>query len=323
MKKIKCVVVATLFLALFAGSSGVALAQTGTSSQALVNQVQSLMQQIKTLQDQIAALNNQGTQLRAELQQTLQLTQTLRLGMTSEEVKILQEMLAADPSIYPEGLVTGYFGSLTEKAVRKFQAKHGIEQVGNVGPKTLAKINALLKSGASLPPGLAKKAGLNVASTTASTTASAVGDKKITICHVTGGVKTNAHAITISLSALPAHLTHGDYVGNCGTPSTPTVPTVDTLAPVVSNIASSTATTTAYVSWTTNELATSTLWYSTATPLSTSTATKIESNTFSLSHSYNITNLASTTTYYFVVKVSDASGNSVTSSEKTFLTIEN
>ncbi|PIW91858.1 MAG: hypothetical protein COZ89_02970, partial [Candidatus Nealsonbacteria bacterium CG_4_8_14_3_um_filter_37_23] len=70
--------------------------------------------------------------------------------MREDEVKTLQEFLktppAGGPDIYPEGLVTGYFGSLTEKAVKKFQEKNGIEPIGTVGPKTRAKINELLSA---------------------------------------------------------------------------------------------------------------------------------------------------------------------------------
>ena len=38
---------------------------------------------------------------------------------------------------------------------------------------------------------------------------------KITICHIPLGNPDNAHEITISINALPAHLAHGDSVGAC------------------------------------------------------------------------------------------------------------
>lgn len=66
---------------------------------------------------------------------------TLKYGMTSDDIKRLQELLASDPEIYPEGIVSGWFGQLTRKAVMAFQKKYGIEQVGIVGPQTRAKIN--------------------------------------------------------------------------------------------------------------------------------------------------------------------------------------
>ncbi|MCB9451398.1 MAG: hypothetical protein H6672_08150 [Anaerolineaceae bacterium] len=40
-------------------------------------------------------------------------------------------------------------------------------------------------------------------------------DKKVTICHVPQGNPDAAHTISISRSALPAHLAHGDYLGVC------------------------------------------------------------------------------------------------------------
>lgn len=37
----------------------------------------------------------------------------------------------------------------------------------------------------------------------------------VTICHIPPGNPANAHTITVSVNALPAHLAHGDYVGSC------------------------------------------------------------------------------------------------------------
>jgi hypothetical protein len=55
----------------------------------------------------------------------------------------LQKVLAQDPTVYPEGQITGYFGELTEKAVKRFQSKYGIRVTGEVGPQTRAKLNEL------------------------------------------------------------------------------------------------------------------------------------------------------------------------------------
>ncbi|MBI2451187.1 MAG: peptidoglycan-binding protein [Parcubacteria group bacterium] len=65
----------------------------------------------------------------------------LKRGSSGNEVARLQQVLKTMPEIYPEGLVSGYFGALTEKAVKKLQAKYGIEQIGVVGPKTRARLN--------------------------------------------------------------------------------------------------------------------------------------------------------------------------------------
>jgi peptidoglycan hydrolase-like protein with peptidoglycan-binding domain len=57
---------------------------------------------------------------------------------------MLQTVLAEHDSIYPEKLVTGYFGPLTRSAVSRFQADNGLAAVGRVGPLTLRKLNELL-----------------------------------------------------------------------------------------------------------------------------------------------------------------------------------
>ena len=84
-----------------------------------------------------------------------QLTQAMKMGMKSDNVRCLQEFLKNQGTeIYPEGLVTGYFGNLTKLAVIRFQEKYASEVLvpfgisngtGYVGSKTLQKINQLLK----------------------------------------------------------------------------------------------------------------------------------------------------------------------------------
>ena len=79
---------------------------------------------------------------------------TLVRGASGSDVSDLQAFLASDPEIYPEGLATGYFGQLTERAVQRFQAKHAMVFSGSsvttgyglLGPKTRAKIIELCKA---------------------------------------------------------------------------------------------------------------------------------------------------------------------------------
>jgi hypothetical protein len=76
-------------------------------------------------------------------------THVLRVGAkdqtTAGEVSKLQRMLAADPAIYPEKLVTGYYGLLTEKAVNRLQAK----QVQMSASNLTATPNAISGTGVS------------------------------------------------------------------------------------------------------------------------------------------------------------------------------
>lgn len=82
----------------------------------------------------------------------------LDLGDRGAEVTELQAYLATNASIYPEGLVTGYFGQLTKAAVERFQTTQGIISqgtpattgYGRVGPRTQAAINSMLGGGSDM-----------------------------------------------------------------------------------------------------------------------------------------------------------------------------
>ncbi|HRZ29438.1 MAG TPA: peptidoglycan-binding domain-containing protein [Candidatus Paceibacterota bacterium] len=76
----------------------------------------------------------------------------LEFGNKNNEVKKLQEFLSSLSNIYPEKLVTGYFGNLTKQAVMRFQLKYKnkilepiglLKPTGYVGELTLNKINEL------------------------------------------------------------------------------------------------------------------------------------------------------------------------------------
>jgi len=65
---------------------------------------------------------------RLELEvETIEITSELKINDKGEEVKLLQTWLAQDPTVYPERLVTGFFGNLTQKAVIRFQEKYASE----------------------------------------------------------------------------------------------------------------------------------------------------------------------------------------------------
>ncbi len=78
------------------------------------------------------------------------LYRSLRLGMLGSDVSSVQKYLAADRTIYPEGLVTGRYGVLTEAAVKRWQAANKIVASGSpattgygaIGPKTRAALVA-------------------------------------------------------------------------------------------------------------------------------------------------------------------------------------
>lgn len=175
-------------------------------------------------------------------------------GATGINVRNIQTFLASTPSFYPEGLVTGYYGTLTQAAVRRFQAYYGIISYGTpastgygrVGPSTMAKMNALI-------------------------------------------------------------------LGN------PT--SVDMSAPFIYPVVISPTSSGATISWTTNELATSRLYYSTSPirftegdefstgfMVTSGTAAVFDSNT-RLSHGTTLSGLSSNTTYYYLIVATDPTGN--------------
>ncbi|MES2014355.1 MAG: Ig-like domain-containing protein, partial [Patescibacteria group bacterium] len=109
-----------------------------------------------------------------------------------------------------------------------------------------------------------------------------------------------------------------DSSSNYATSTAATI-TIDNTGPVISSIASTTAPTTATVTWTSNESSDSKVSYGTvsgAYTISTSSASLVTS------HSIGLTSLSNLTTYYYVVVSADASGNISTSTEKTLQTTD-
>lgn len=122
--------------------------------------IQELLVQIDFLQKEIAKIQAQINAILAERGQLVscqKFENNLYYGLVDNlEVKCLQEFLKAQgPEIYPEGLVTGNFLSLTQGAVIRFQEKYsadilaplGLEEgTGFLGQKTRVKINQILGS---------------------------------------------------------------------------------------------------------------------------------------------------------------------------------
>lgn len=125
--------------------------------------IQKLLAQIDSLKKQIAAIlaQRQGGQVNqngAPYGSCSQINSNLYFGMeNNSEVRCLQEFLKNQGiDIYPEGLVTGNFGSLTRQAVIRFQEKYAsdiltpvglLKGTGYVGSQTKAKINQILIGG--------------------------------------------------------------------------------------------------------------------------------------------------------------------------------
>lgn len=184
--KIYPIVVVILAMGLFVAPTSFTFArETEQDLQAIIAQLQ---QQIESLQSQIEQLKSDLSATKSELTEVkteLKFTRTLYRGVGGDDVMALQEFLKQSPDIYPEGLVTGYFGTFTEKAVQRLQEKENIVSggmpsttgYGQVGPKTREKLNELVindtGSSEKTPPGLltAPVVQDKIATTTATTTA--------------------------------------------------------------------------------------------------------------------------------------------------------
>jgi len=161
------VVVFVLAFVLFVNTAA-AQTTTGGANDGLRPNIGSVHEIIKSLLERIKTLQGDGASIREVVKTTQQeirgfIKSDLRPGVTSDEVKSIQEVLASDPSIYPRGLVTGYFGPLTGEALKKFQEKFNLEATGEMNEETKEAMNALLeerfKSGV-VPQGLLAAPGI-------------------------------------------------------------------------------------------------------------------------------------------------------------------
>lgn len=100
------------------------------------------------------------------------ITTQLSFGSKGSQVTELQQFLATNNSIYPQGIVSGYYGALTKLAVEQFQVNYGISQVGRVGPITASKINDIMLSGFGLDINAPSVSNVNVQASRNSATVS-------------------------------------------------------------------------------------------------------------------------------------------------------
>ncbi|MCK5044909.1 peptidoglycan-binding protein [Candidatus Parcubacteria bacterium] len=268
--------------------------------QTMNQQIAELMKQIQELTVQLDSLKKAKGEVKKavkEVEATIRITSQLRIGMNNEDITLLQEVLATDPEVYPEGLITGYFGPLTERAVKRFQKRMGVEQVGVVGPKTLSKINELLEEGAGasgkVPPGLLVSPGIS---------------KKLGYVPQPPSDQKLPPGISKKLSEEEEEEEEEEE---------------DIVAPIISVIAaSSTTASSTKITWTTDEDANSKVWYDTSTPLVIATSTfMVSSSELTVDHDLTLTDLTASTTYYYLVISADASDNIATSSEELFTTL--
>ncbi|MEK7560335.1 MAG: carboxypeptidase regulatory-like domain-containing protein [Patescibacteria group bacterium] len=109
-------------------------------------------------QPSLSMQTSDAPSIRSEMMQLTSLffIKNFERGAQSNDVRRLQQLLATDSEVYPEGRITGYYGTLTEQAVRRFQLKYGIiasekdPGSGRFGPKTRGKVHEVFAG--RLPP---------------------------------------------------------------------------------------------------------------------------------------------------------------------------
>lgn len=141
----------TRAIALFIILISTPLFASAATAAELTAQAESLLQQIAALQAQIAAQSGGTTAPSTTVTSSNcpLIGRVLKLGSSGDDVSRLQRFLASDPAIYPEAMVTGYYGTLTENAVKRWQVKYNIVSSGDAastgygvtGPRTAAAIS--------------------------------------------------------------------------------------------------------------------------------------------------------------------------------------
>ncbi|MDO8715249.1 MAG: peptidoglycan-binding protein [Dehalococcoidales bacterium] len=382
-----------LFAVVLLGGVNVAYASSLTDAQiqAVLGLLQSFGVDSTTLANTEALLNSKAVIATASSTATcINLTENLYPDVTDAlsdgQVSKLQQFLALDASVYPEGKVTGYFGPATLAAVQRWQRSHSIVSSGDldttgygfVGPKTRAAMSCDSASTTASPavqtPTITTSSTTPSIVTTTSTSTQqscvAEGLYWYTVsCHPTQapagscaasyaycsiGAECSANgwyscrgscygsvdaclgqaylppavpvtiATTTSTSTTTSSSGSGVSVATTTTATTtPTAPAnKDATAPIISYIQTNNITqTTAVVSWSTNEVSTSYVYYSqNASPLTSGTLSGTVTGNIK-NHSITLSGLSAYSIYYYLVVSTDEALNTATSSTGHFQTL--
>ncbi len=188
-------------------------------------QLQALLARLAQIQGQMNTSTSSGNSSTARAQACVSLLRDLSTddgdADSNGEVTKLQQFLANDPSIYPEGRVTGYFGPATMRAVQRWQRAHGIVSSGDpdstgfgyVGRKTRAAMACGSAATTALPsasvPGYgyaSPQTQVQVKEITVGSGPEAVPGKKVSVQYV-GSFQNGA---VFDSSKLPLQFTVGD-----------------------------------------------------------------------------------------------------------------
>ncbi len=131
------------------------------SARAQSSDLSSMLELLQTLMKQVEDLQKQLATIRGEIREEIKLG--LKEGMEDDDVKAIQELLATDPTLYPRGIVSGYYGPLTKEALMRFQERYGLTMTGEVDEETRELLQELFKErqNGKFPPGLLRAPGID------------------------------------------------------------------------------------------------------------------------------------------------------------------
>lgn len=296
--------------------------------QLLLTQIEVLQTKVVELQEQIVAATPDTT---SPTSVESIFTETLQVGSTGEDVTLLQEFLAQDPDVYPEGLVTGYFGPLTEAAVQRFQEKNNIVSSGNpestgyglVGPLTRETLNTSLGE-TNLFVADSSSGELTIVDETTLENGLANGEIadyiEIDSTTTSTSTPTAASALPPIETTTPPREGETEQGDSSVATTTPTPePETDIIPPDISGIQVTNITeTSAIISWTTNEAADSKITY--FPHINPTPTTDVTDSNFTTSHSLNLSGLSIETLYYYMITSVDGDGNSTSTTNRSFIT---
>lgn len=292
-----------------------------------------LTQALQDLQNQQRVLESEVSSLRQQLKITdtkADSVKIMKLGDSGTEVQKLQEMLQQIPEIYPadvdfSSLVSGYYGTLTESAVKNFQDSAGLDATGIADEETKSKLyeqvlgqatennNSLALVNLTSISEIKNLANLQdqftQLSSTVSSTQAIQADLQNQITQVASDLS-SLQTTVAGISSAPAPTS-----APASTTSSPT-----TTALLISNIQISGITkNSATITWTTNNSSTSEIDYSQNSSLPATSQTVIVGNTtMTTNHRLNTQSLNPGTKYYYRVISKDANGATVQSAILTF-----
>lgn len=113
-----------------------------TAVTGVLAQIQSIQTQLSQLEAQVSAGSGAGISTNVSAGASAgsgTFTELLTVGSEDAQVTALQNKLTSLG--FYSGPITGYYGSLTEQAVMKYQTSQGIEATGSLGPETRAALN--------------------------------------------------------------------------------------------------------------------------------------------------------------------------------------